>query len=84
MNELGIIGFVIVISVIAACAIVIKEDNITLSIVLPIMAIIGLSIMIASLSITPTALDVYKGKTELQITYKGTTPIDSIVVFKNK
>lgn len=32
----------------------------------------------------PTALDVYKGKTELQITYKGTVPIDSIVVFKNK
>lgn len=32
----------------------------------------------------PTAIDVYKGKTELQITYKGTIPIDSIVVFKNK
>lgn len=84
MNELGIIGFVIVISVIAACVIVMKEDNITLSIILLIMAIIGLSIMIASLSITPTALDVYKGKTELQITYKGTIPIDSVVVFKNK
>ena len=40
--------------------------------------------MIASLSITPTALDVYKGKTELQITYKGTIPVDSVVVFKNK
>ena len=26
----------------------------------------------------------YKGKTELQITYKGTIPIDSVVVFKNK
>ena len=32
----------------------------------------------------PTAMDVYKGKTELQITYKGTIPIDSVVVFKNK
>ena len=32
----------------------------------------------------PTAIDVYKGKTELQITYKGTIPIDSVVVFKNK
>ena len=84
MSGLGIIGFVIVISVIATCVIEIKEDNIALSIVLPIMAIIGLSIMIVSLNITPTALDVYKGKTELQITYKGTIPIDSIVVFKNK
>jgi hypothetical protein len=84
MSGLGIIGLAIVISVIATCVIEIKEDNITLSIVLPIMAIIGLSIMIVSLSITPTALDVYKGKTELQITYKGTIPIDSVVVFKNK
>ena len=32
----------------------------------------------------PTAIDVYKGKTELQIIYKGTIPIDSVVVFKNK
>ena len=32
----------------------------------------------------PTAMDVYKGKTELQITYKGTIPVDSVVVFKNK
>lgn len=32
----------------------------------------------------PTAIDVYRNKTELQITYKGTIPIDSVVVFKNK
>lgn len=32
----------------------------------------------------PTAMDVYKGKTESQITYKETIPIDSVVVFKNK
>ena len=32
----------------------------------------------------PMAIDVYKGKTELQITYKGTIPVDSVVVFKNK
>lgn len=32
----------------------------------------------------PTALDVYEGKTELEITYKGKIPVDSIVVYKNK
>lgn len=32
----------------------------------------------------PTAMDVYKDKTKLQITYKGTISIDSVVVFKNK
>lgn len=30
----------------------------------------------------PTALDVYKGKTTLQITYKNKVPIDSTVVYK--
>lgn len=32
----------------------------------------------------PTALDVYRGKTTLEITYKDTVAIDSVVVFKNK
>lgn len=32
----------------------------------------------------PTALDVYQGKTTLEITYKDSIPIDSIVVFKDK
>lgn len=31
---------------------------------------------------TPTALDVYRGKTTLQITYKDSIPIDTIVVYK--
>lgn len=31
---------------------------------------------------TPTALDVYRGKTTLQITYKDSIPVDSVVVFK--
>lgn len=30
----------------------------------------------------PTALDVYQGKTTLEITYKDGVPIDSVVVFK--
>ena len=32
----------------------------------------------------PTAMDVYQGKTTLEITYKDSIPIDSIVVFKEK
>ena len=32
----------------------------------------------------PTALDVYKGKTTLEITYRDSVAIDSVVVFKNK
>ena len=33
---------------------------------------------------TPNAIDVYRGKTTLEITYKDGMPIDSVVVFKNK
>lgn len=33
---------------------------------------------------TPSALDVYRGKTELEITSVNGTPIDSVVVFKEK
>lgn len=32
----------------------------------------------------PTALDVYEGKTTLEITYRDSIPVDSIVVFKEE
>ena len=32
----------------------------------------------------PSAMDVYKGKTTLEITYRDGVPVDSVVVFKNK
>jgi hypothetical protein len=31
---------------------------------------------------TPKAIDVYRGRTTLEITYKDSIPVDSIVVFK--
>ena len=41
-------------------------------------------IMMYEESRKPTAMDVYKGKTTLEITYKDGEPIDSVVVFKDK
>lgn len=32
----------------------------------------------------PTALDVYQGKTTLEITYRDSIPVDSVVVFKEE
>lgn len=32
----------------------------------------------------PTAIDVYQGRTTLEITYRDGAPVDSVVVFKNK
>lgn len=84
MNALAIIGFIIVTTVIVLCVIEIKEEgNIVLSKVLLIIAIIGLLFIIVSYtSNAPTALEVYKGKTELRITYEGKTPVDSVVIYK--
>lgn len=33
--------------------------------------------------IKPSAMDVYQGKTTLEITYKDSVAVDSVVVFKN-
>lgn len=46
--------------------------------------IIGIGMSFYSLKDTPTATDVYQGKTTLEITYKDGVPIDSVVVFKNR
>ena len=34
--------------------------------------------------INPTAIDVYRGKTTLEVTYKDGVPIDTVVVFKER
>lgn len=31
----------------------------------------------------PTAMDIYRGKTTLEITYRNDVPVDSVVVFKD-
>ena len=59
-----------------------KEDNFHL------FAICIYSLIIIVLSAIclrkPQAIDVYEGKTTLEITYKDKVPIDSTVVWKNK
>ena len=83
MSTLAFIGFIIVVTVIGICVNIIQEEgNTVLSIVLLIIAVIGLLFIMAYINNTPTALDVYKGKTELRITYEGKTPVDSVVIYK--
>lgn len=38
----------------------------------------------ASKSKYPEAIDVYRGKTTLKITYENNVPVDTVVVFKNR
>ena len=83
MIILAIIGFTIVTIVIGLCVTEIKvEGKATLSNILLIIAFIGLLLIMIYINNTPTALDVYKGKTELRITYEGKTPVDSVVIYK--
>lgn len=48
----------------------------------------GVTIIIVSFyedyETNPSAMDVYQGKTTLEITYKDNVAIDSVVVFKSK
>ena len=46
--------------------------------------ICGGTTLLGLFSYRPTAMDVYEGKTKLEITYKGDVPVDSVVVFKDK
>lgn len=47
---------------------------------LAVVLIVGINIS----EPTPTALDVYRGNTELKITSVNGVPTDTVVVFKNK
>ena len=49
--------------------------------ILTLTVLVGWSDM---LNPSPSAIDVYRGNTELQITYQNSTPIDTVVVFKEK
>lgn len=44
--------------------------------------IAAIALLIESKYPTPTALDVYRGKTTLEITYRDSVAIDSTVVYK--
>jgi hypothetical protein len=39
---------------------------------------------IENFEVKPTAIDVYRGKTTLEITYRDSVAVDSVVVYKVK
>ena len=61
------------------------EDGLFIASLLTILIIIEVCLLnIITEKTTPSALDVYRGNTELEITSVNGTPIDTVVVFKNK
>lgn len=70
-------------TVITLCAIAINDKyTIIIAIILLTIVVIESSFIITYINYAPTALDVYKGKTELRITYDGKIPVDSVVIYK--
>ena len=60
-----------------------REKGITPVVALILYTAGELNILVYSNGDTcPSAMDVYKGKTELRITYEGKTPVDSTVIYK--
>ena len=59
-----------------------RYDNIGLTIALTLIIAGILNIIIYHATEAPSALDVYKGKTVLKITYEDKVPVDTVVIYK--
>lgn len=70
--------------------VVLKADNATkfdyyfVSCITTCGVLLLISIYVLQFNPTPSALDVYRGNTELKITSVNGVPTDTVVVFKNK
>lgn len=78
-----ILGILLIIAAVCLIVVLIHESEEKINIILSYFVFIfGCFIIIKHVNNKPKAIDVYKGKTELRITYEGNTPVDSAVVFK--
>ena len=78
-----ILGILFVIFAICLGITIIHESNKKVGIIISYVGFInGLLLILGYINNRPKAIDVYKGKTELRITYEGNVPVDSSVVFK--
>lgn len=78
-----ILGIILVIASICLGTALLKESIEKISIVFSYLAfMLGWSFITEYICSKPRAIDVYRNKTELRITYEGNIPVDSVVVFK--
>lgn len=61
-----------------------KYDVYICSFITTVAILLIIVVFISELAPKPTALDVYRGNTELKITSVNGVPTDTVVVFKNK
>ena len=60
-----------------------KEFMRIITIIIAVCSIIAMFLIFAHLS-KPKPIDVYRGNTALEITYKDNVPTDSVVIWKDK
>ena len=78
-----ILGILLVIFAICLGIAIIHESDEKVGVIISYVGfIIGLLLIIGYINNRPKAIDVYKGKTTLEITYKDKVPVDSTVVWK--
>ena len=77
-----ILAFVFVISLFIF--VIFAYDISAPSLITTLLLTLGIIVSLIIHSKTPQAIDVYRGNTTLEITYKDGVAIDSTVVFKNK
>lgn len=86
METLYIIGACLILLVLLILIIDIGEYELRFYVFTALMSLVGLTCIIIGITFDskPTAIDVYRGKTTLEITYRDSIPVDSVVVFKKK
>lgn len=78
-----ILGIILIIISLCIGLALIQESDEKIAVIMSYLGFIfGLFVIIGYINSRPRAIDVYKNKTELRITYEGNIPVDSIVVFK--
>lgn len=75
--------FTAIIFFIVGVALIISDDNLHKNFVaLMLLGVAFACFYEYGLETNPQAIDVYRNKTTLEITYKDSIPVDSVVVFK--
>ena len=80
LGSLAILGIFLVL----LCWVLRKEILTLIFLGIVIGLLISTMPVVISMTFKPTAMDVYRDKTELQYTIIGDEIVDSVVVFKNK
>ena len=76
-----ILGYVLI--VIGVSIICILTSGSLKSLLAILILIVGIGFVVANeMEETPKAIEVYQGKTTLEITYRDSIPVDSVVVYK--